>query len=152
MLSRHRPGGLRARHRLGACPIFLILVFVAHAADYRVAEVGKVLPGGRLLSPYGEQFVTGPGPFGLAISPDGKRVVTANSGPDYFSLSFLEANGIRNVSAVKRDDNGKGDDDEWHSSFMGLAFESPGVLYAADGESGRVRAIDPQSGRTLHVM
>jgi len=153
VLSDGRPGGLRARRRLGACPTFLILVLlICASAGERVAEVGKVLPGGRLLSPYGEQFTTGPGPFGLAISPDGKRVVTANSGPDYFSLSFLEANGIRNVSAVKRDDNDKGDDDDWHSSFMGLAFESPDVLYAADGESGRVRAIDPQAGRTLHVM
>jgi DNA-binding beta-propeller fold protein YncE len=129
-----------------------------YAGDYsapagdRVAALGRVLPGGRLLSPYGDQFTTGPGPFGLAISPDGKRVVTANSGPDYFSLSFLEGDAIRNVSAVKRDENDKSDDDEWHSSFMGLAFESPSMLYASDGESGRVRAIDPQTGRSLQVL
>jgi DNA-binding beta-propeller fold protein YncE len=139
-----------------------LLAFVPLHADYRApagtrpAAVGTVLPGGRLLSPYGQQFITGPGPFGLAISPDGSRVVTANSGPDYFSLSFLEkaagAWKIRNVSAVKREENDKGDDDEWHSNFMGLAFDGPHVLYAADGESGRVRAIDPDAGRTLHIM
>src|SRR5579885_907068 len=125
------------------------LMVCAYGADYRApagtrpAAVGTVLPGGRLISPYGEQFITGPGPFGLAISPEGKRVVTANSGPDYFSLSFLEQSGVRNVSAVKRGENDNGKDDEWHSSFMGLAFESERVLYAADGESARVRAIDP---------
>src|SRR5579884_4149477 len=122
------------------------------------AGPGTILPGGRLLTPYGTQFTTGPGPFGLAISPDDRRVVTANSGPDYFSLSFLEEDGgawkIRNVHApAKRDEDDHTDsDDEWHSTFMGLAFESDHVLYASDGESGRVRAIDPGSGRTLQIL
>lgn len=150
--------------------LFFVLAFVvwAHAADYHAPAgtksairtedgPGTVLPGGRLLSPYGKQFTTGPGPFGLAISPDGRRIVTANSGPDYFSLSMLENRDgewkIRNVNAPKPKKDDPGDvDDEWHSSFMGLAFEGDRVLYASDGESGRVRAIDPESGNTIHTM
>ena len=38
----------------------------------------------------GNQHVTGPGPFGLAISASGKTLVSANSGPDRFSLTVLE--------------------------------------------------------------
>src|SRR5439155_19623983 len=44
------------------------------------------------------------------------------------------------------------DPDEWHSTFMGLAFGDENTLYAAEGESGQVRAIDPGTGRTLHVF
>src|SRR5450432_415055 len=55
------------------------------AADYRTPAglrpahrteegAGTVLPGGRLLSPYGTQYTTGPGPFGLAVSPNGNRI------------------------------------------------------------------------------
>ena len=42
----------------------------AGTAPARRTETGKdtVLPGGRLLSPYGAQYTTGPGPFGLAIA------------------------------------------------------------------------------------
>ena len=50
----------------------------------------SILPGGRIISPAGRQYVTGPGPFGLAISANGKTLVSANSGPDRFSLTVLE--------------------------------------------------------------
>src|SRR5436305_13281287 len=94
--------------------LLLCLSMCAYAADYRApaltkpavrteAGPGTILPGGRLLSPYGVQYHTGPGPFGLAISPSGWRVATANSGPDYFSLGLLENGGaawkIRHVMA-----------------------------------------------------
>src|SRR5579864_954643 len=52
----------------------------------------SILPGGRIIAPAGRQFVTGPGPFGLAISPDGKTVMSVNSGPERFSLTLLESN------------------------------------------------------------
>ncbi|MEO7653022.1 MAG: hypothetical protein ABIZ80_21380, partial [Bryobacteraceae bacterium] len=38
------------------------------------------------------------------------------------------------------------DDDEWRSVFMGLAFEGERTLYASEGNSGRVRAINPADG------
>jgi YVTN family beta-propeller protein len=100
---------------------------------------GTVLPGGRLLSPLGEEFTTGPGPFGLAISPSGARVVTSNGGPNRFSLTVLEQSNAREIVI-----GGAGDD--WKSAFMGLAFESEDLLWAAEGESGQVRLIDIRSG------
>ena len=122
---------------------------------------GTVLPGGRLLSPYGIEYTTGPGPFGLMVSPDGSRVVTADGGPDRFSLSFLERaplepdGGVWKVRRLqlqkKRNDEPKSDDD-WNSTFMGLAFADESTLYASEGESGQVRVLDPASGRTLHIF
>lgn len=113
---------------------------------------GTILPGGRLLSPYGAQFTTGPGAFGLALSPDGKRAVTANGGPDRFSLTFLEASTDQwtaRTVAIGRKSKGE-DADDWKSTFLGLAFDGPNLLYASEGDSGQVRAIDPATGRKLH--
>ncbi len=112
---------------------------------------GTVLPGGRFLTPYGRQYTTGPGPFGLAISPSGSMVVTANGGPDRYSLTVLDKNGIRTIRTHKRDkdDAPDGDDDDWKSAFMGLAFDGENVLYASEGESGQVRAADPANGKRL---
>jgi YVTN family beta-propeller protein len=143
-----------------------LLVLALEAADYRTPAglrparrteegVGTVLPGGRLLAPYGVEYTTGPGPFGLALSPGGNRVVTADGGPDRFSLSFLEKTGdawkIRQQRMARKKPDAD-DPDEWHSTFMGLAFADENTLYAAEGESGQVRALDPNTGRTLHIF
>src|SRR6266446_10661496 len=50
----------------------------------------SILPGGRIIAPLGHQYLTGPGPFGLGVSPDGKTIVSVNSGPERFSISVLE--------------------------------------------------------------
>src|SRR5947209_6123801 len=114
---------------------------------------GSILPGGRLLSPYGRQFTTGPGPFGLAISPSGQRIVTSNGGLDRTSLSLLENTGtgwaIHTLAVSAKGKSEAGDDDDWKSTFMGLAFDGENVLYASEGESGQVRVVDPSSGRRI---
>src|SRR5580704_6875449 len=85
----------------------------------------SILPGGRIISPLGHQYTTGPGPFGLAVSPSGKTLVSANSGPDRFSLTVLERekNGawqVRQLLAPKRKKAKTGEregaeksDDQW---------------------------------------
>ena len=52
-----------------------------------------VLPSGRLITPLGRQVRVAPHPYGLAISPDGKTLVTANSGTHPFSVSIITATG-----------------------------------------------------------
>ena len=123
----------------------------------------SILPGGRIISPAGRQYVAGPGPFGLAISPSGKTVVSANSGPDRFSLTVLEqqrggAWEVRQLLAPKKKKPKPGEraehaerlekDDEWHSVFMGLAFATEHAVYASEGNTGRVRLIDLASARS----
>ena len=139
---------------------WLALALSVYAADYRTpagprpakrTEVGagSVIPGGRLLSPYGTQYTTGPGPFGLAVSPSGHRIVTANGGPDRFSLTLLEQ---RNDSWSTRQiaiHPLKPDADDWKSTFMGLAFDGEDLLYASEGDSGQVRALDLTTGRRV---
>lgn len=105
----------------------------------------SVLPGGRLLQPYGRQFATGPGPFDIAVSPDGRRAVTANIGPDEFSLTVLERDiqGRYRVSHIltPRPGSQEAKEDPWRSVAAGLAFAGEDELFASEGNSGRVRRM-----------
>ncbi len=52
---------------------------------------------------------------------------------------------------AKREDD-DAEDPDWHSVFMGLAFDGENTLYASEGESGRVRAIDIVTGKHTAVL
>jgi len=104
-----------------------------------------VLPGGRLLQPYGRQYATGPGPFGVAVSPSGRRVVTANGGPDQFSLTVLERDdeGRFRTSHIvaPRPGTPEARENSWRTVAMGVAFAGEDDVLVAEGDSGRVRRI-----------
>jgi len=144
----------------------LLLTIPIFAADYsapagirpalRRPGAASILPGGRIISPLGNQYVTGPGPFGLAIIASGRTLVSANSGPDRFSLTVLEqeksgAWSVRQLIApkkkpVEKEGDRDKDDEAWHSVFMGLAFATEHSVYASEGNSGRVRLVDLATG------
>jgi YVTN family beta-propeller protein len=141
--------------------IVLLVCAVALAADWRPPAgvraaarrpgAESVLPGGRVLSPLGRQFQTGPGPFGLALSLDGKFAVTANGGPNRYSLTLLDQSAkdwqVRQIVAPQKDEQRPPDDDGWQSVFLGLAFDKDRKLYASEGNSGRVRRVIMPSGK-----
>jgi YVTN family beta-propeller protein len=146
--------------------LWLCAALLAMAADYRppaetrpaVARRGAVaiLPGGRAISPLGRQYATGPGPFGLALSPSGKRVVTADGGPNRYSLTVVdftkEGPKVRHMVAPGNEEEETGSDDEdWRSVFQGLAFADENLLYASEGNSGRVRLTDVRNGSRKRV-
>jgi YVTN family beta-propeller protein len=117
----------------------------------------SILPGGRIIAPIGRQYVTGPGPFGLAISPNSRTVVSANSGPERFSLTFLDRDKRGRVEVrhqvvrAKKEAEDESNDD-WRSVFMGLAFDGEHTLFVSEGNSGRVRAIHPASGSRKQIF
>jgi hypothetical protein len=135
------------------------LRYQAPAGDRKAAPrpgAISVLPGGRMLHPFGRQFATGPGPFGLTINKNGTLIVTANGGPDSFSLTVLHKDKKQRYTAqhvavgVKKKDKDKKkkeEEDEWQSVFMGLAFADNHKLFVSEGNSGDVRLIDPTSGK-----
>jgi YVTN family beta-propeller protein len=121
----------------------------------------SILPGGRIIAPLGRQYVTGPGPFGLAVSPSSRTVVTANEGSGRYSLTVLrrEKDGRWQVQHIlgpskrdRDDENEKEPEDDWRSVFMGVAFSGEHSVYASDGNSGRVRAYDLGSGAHRKVF
>ncbi|HXG31904.1 MAG TPA: bifunctional YncE family protein/alkaline phosphatase family protein [Bryobacteraceae bacterium] len=138
--------------------ILLICAAVAAlSADYRAPAGTRpamrrpgaetVLPGGRLILPLGRHYHTGAGPFGLAVSPQGKTVATANLGPQRYSITVLhkddrrwrvEHHEPRNADAVR---------ETWRGVSIGIAFNSENDLYVAEGDSGRVLLLDARSGK-----
>ncbi|MCX6638051.1 MAG: YncE family protein, partial [Acidobacteria bacterium] len=145
--------------------ILLLLIAVSSlpAAEYstpagertaaRRPGAESILPGGRLVAPLGKQYTTGPGPFGLAVSPDGKTAVTANGGPNRYSITVLDQSrekpALRHIIAFGKDKAAgpaKPKEDDWKSVFMGLAFENDRRLWASEGNSGRVRLMDVSNG------
>ena len=136
-----------------------------YAADYRppagTRQVVKrpggesILPGGRFTAPLGRQFQTGPGPWGLAISPNGKRVVSADGGPRGFSLTLLDNKSgawrVEHREATNPKPGEPEDADDFRSVFMGLAFENNDDVYASEGNSGHVRLLDIATGKRKHL-
>jgi YVTN family beta-propeller protein len=121
----------------------------------------SILPGGKVIAPIGRQYITGPGPFGLAVSPNGRTVVSADGGPDLFSLSVLEGDKknhwqMRRLEALRRrpedSEKGREDEQEWRSVFLGLAFSGDRAVYASEGNSGRVRLVDLATGAAKKVF
>ncbi len=80
-----------------------------------------VLPNGRLLTPAGVQVTVDPHPYGLALSPDGKTLVTANIGPWPFSLSVIRNLDSKRpvVTAIPRINPPQGAEIEPSSVFHG---------------------------------
>jgi len=118
----------------------------------------SVLPGGRMLQPHGRQYATGPGPFGLAVSPDGKIIVSSNGGPRRYSLTVLhrDERGRYRVQHLvsEASESGKRKPESWQSVFMGLAFADSRRLFVSEGNSGNVRLIEAANGkrRTLYEL
>ena len=101
----------------------------------------------------GQSFITGPGPFGLAVSPSGKTLITANTGPGQNSLTLLgqERSGqwlVRHIMArTAEEDRASGDRDDsgslgWRGVFMGIAFAGEHSVYVSEGNSGKLALID----------
>jgi YVTN family beta-propeller protein len=117
----------------------------------------SILPGGRIIQPLGEHFITGSGPFGLSVSGSGKTLVTADTGPGANSLTILELEksgrwSSHRFQAQTQDDDRKSADSEdasigWRGVFMGIAFNSEHSAFVSEGNSGRVALFDLNSDR-----
>src|SRR5512147_11768 len=113
-----------------------------------------ILPGGKIIEPLGLQYHTGPGPFGLAVNPKGSIVVSADGGPQRYSITVLEKRKerwrVRQYETARSTEHQN--DEDWRSVFMGLAFQTERELFASEGNSGRVRLLDPLRGKTRWLI
>src|SRR5262245_53110000 len=95
---------------------------------------GVVLPNGRYITPATgvELDVKAPKPYGMALSPDGNKLATVNSGADplLFSITLFESiHSASPTTTVIR----------VSSTFMGIIFSQDGSrFYAGGGENGIV--------------
>jgi len=110
------------------------------------------LPGGRIVAPAGNQFETGPGPFGLALGVSGNLIVTANAGPDASSLTVIERGKsgpwqVRQLPAAAPNAAGETAEGEWLGVSLGVAVSGEHAAFVAEGNSGRVSLLDRSAGR-----
>lgn len=119
-----------------------------------------ILPGGRYVTPYGQTTITGPGPFGIAVNAKADLVVSADGGPNRFSLTVVRREAGRTTTKtirgkrtalrgeIEEDDN----DDRFSSVFQGMAFDGSTGLLVSEGNSGKVRRLDAESGKTQFTL
>lgn len=110
----------------------------------RIDPAGEtVLPNGRLVTPRGKQVRVAPHPYGLALSPDGKTLVTANSGTSPFSISIVTEFASAEPKVAQIPPGVKPAEGELDSVFMGVAIASDNrTLYVSEGDNGRVGIFD----------
>jgi DNA-binding beta-propeller fold protein YncE len=112
-----------------------------------------VLPNGRLLTPVGRQVKVAPHPYGLALSPDGKTLVTANSGTNPFSVSIITDLGSDQPKVVQIPPGFKSADADPETVFMGVAIAPDDrTLYLSEGDNGRVGIFDVKTHERLDSL
>ena len=111
----------------------------------------SILPGGRIVAPYGKEYPTGPGAFGLQLSISGKSLVTANAGPVRYSLTVMERDRdgrweVRQLLAHPGDSLDPSDAGDWRGVSIGAVFAGEHSIFVSEGNSGRVALIDSGEG------
>jgi DNA-binding beta-propeller fold protein YncE len=112
-----------------------------------------ILPNGRLITPLGNHVKVAPHPYGLAISPDGKTLVTANSGTHPFSASIITQLDSPAPQVVQIPPGFKPADADPDSVFLGVAVGSDNqTLYLSEGNNGRVGIFDLVTRQRLYSV
>jgi len=112
-----------------------------------------ILPNGRLITPLGRQVKVAPHPYGLALSPDGKTLVTANSGTHPFSVSIITQLNSPQPQVAQIPPGFKPADADPDSVFLGVAVGPDNrALYLSEGNNGRVGIFDLVSHKRLYSL
>jgi DNA-binding beta-propeller fold protein YncE len=102
-----------------------------------------VLPNGRLITPFGKQVKVAPHPYGLALSPDGKTLVTVNSGTHPFSASIVTDIFGLAPQMTQIPPGFKSSDADPESVFLGAGIAPDNrTLYLSEGNNGKVGIFD----------
>ena len=109
-----------------------------------------ILPNGRLITPLGSHVKVAPHPYGLALSPDGKTLVTANSGTHPFSASIITPLVGPKPEVAQIPPGFKPAEADPDSVFLGVAVGPDNrTLYLSEGNNGRVGIFDLVTHRRL---
>jgi YVTN family beta-propeller protein len=109
-----------------------------------------ILPNGRIITPTGKQLMVAPHPFGLVLSPDGKTIITSNSGTNPFSISIIQSFDEQ-LPTVKQIPEGPATDDGLLAAvFMGLAVTPDNKqVYVAGGQTNKIFIFDITTGKKI---
>ncbi len=97
----------------------------------------SILPSGRFLTPAGKFIRITNDPFGMAISPDGKKSVTLHNG--VFTIVDLQSLGTIRVPSYDH----KIKSPLTHGSYLGVAFSNDSrTVYLSGGDNGAIIVYD----------
>ncbi|MBI5092041.1 MAG: hypothetical protein HZB26_06300 [Candidatus Hydrogenedentes bacterium] len=101
-----------------------------------------VLPNGRLITPAGKSYRIHPHPYGMTLSPDGRWLVTANSGHP-ICISILDLAQQPDPAIYQIPEKLDKREGVLEAVYMGLAIDAKNeVVYAAGGRDWSVMAFD----------
>ncbi|MCL5006426.1 MAG: bifunctional YncE family protein/alkaline phosphatase family protein [Acidobacteria bacterium] len=115
----------------------------------------SVLPNGRLITPQGVQVKVEPHPYGMALSPDGKTLVTSNNGTWPFSVSIITelSSAHPKVEQIPPGYPPKGSETDPRSVYLGVAITPNNrTLYLSEGNNGKIGIFDLQTRRDLGTL
>ena len=100
----------------------------------------SVLPSGRFVTPAGEMIRITHDPFGLSLSPDGKKAITLHNGVvTLIDLASMNATRTPKYGTKKKDLPFR------DGSFLGVAFAPDSkTVYLSGGDNGAVFVFDTQ--------
>ncbi len=109
-----------------------------------------VIPNGRFITPLGRQITVAPHPYGMVMSPDGKTLVTANSGTSPLSITIIRNFQSDNPDVQQIPPGNSTQDGVLASVFMGLAISPDNkIVYVAGGQENKIYKFDLINGDTL---
>ncbi|MCE2894828.1 MAG: hypothetical protein LW721_10325 [Flammeovirgaceae bacterium] len=109
-----------------------------------------ILPNGRIITPTGRQVTVAPHPFGLTLSPDGKTIITANSGVGPFSISIISDYNTASPIVKQIPETLNPEKGLLEATFMGLAISPDGQkVYVAGGQQNRIYVFDLKTNKKL---
>ena len=112
-----------------------------------------ILPNGRLITPLGRHIKVAPHPYGLAFSPDGQTLVTANSGTHPFSVSIITQLDSPEPQVAQIPPGFKPADADPDSVFLGIAVgPDDRTLYLSEGNNGRIGIFDLTTQQRLYSV
>lgn len=136
-----------------AWPRDVAFYFEAPAGDRYVTidPTGEtVLPNGRLITPLGRQIDTAPHPYGLALSGDGRLLVTVNGGAVPFALTVIRDPESDAPQVVQSPPRPETDKRRLPSAFLGVAIDSArDLVYASTGDDGTVAVFSLATGARI---
>lgn len=104
----------------------------------------SVLPSGRYATPVGESIRITNDPYGMAVSPDGKRAVTLHNG----QLTIINLKSLNTTRVPSYD--GKIASPLYKGSFLGVAFSGDSnKVYLSGGDTGAVIVYDVDNLKKL---
>lgn len=117
-------------------PFILSVPGVHHYANIDTAGI-SVLPSGRYVTPVGQTIRITHDPFGMAVSPDGKTVITLHNGVfSIIDVASMQATRVPDYAGNIPSPLSNG-------SFLGVAFHpTQSLVYLSGGDNGAVIVYD----------